>query len=91
MNDPNDLQRFCLRVVHNPIIPVGLHKPEAQRQGGQILTDTSGERSVRQESTGGVNRFFDAIRGVQIVTRDLTPDFKEVVYGLGRELITAHA
>jgi len=35
VNDTNDLQRFYLRMVHksNPIIPVGLHKPEAQRQG----------------------------------------------------------
>jgi len=32
VNDPDDLQRFCLWTVHNPIIPVGLHKPEAQRQ-----------------------------------------------------------
>src|SRR6266567_1974481 len=32
VNDPNDLQRFCLWIVHNPVVPVGLHKPEAQRQ-----------------------------------------------------------
>src|SRR5216684_3691757 len=29
VNDTNDLQRFCLRMIRNPVIPVGLHKPRS--------------------------------------------------------------
>src|SRR5260370_35114904 len=56
VNDPNDLQRFCLRVVHNPVAPVGLHKPEAQRQGSQVFTNTAGARRIRQEAPNDVER-----------------------------------
>src|SRR5260370_11869739 len=39
VNDTNDLQRIYLRMVHksNPIIPVRLPKPEAQRQGDYVF------------------------------------------------------
>src|SRR5260370_313865 len=66
VNDPNDLQRFCLRVVHNPVAPVGLHKPEAQRQGSQVFTNTAGERSIRQEAASDVDGLFNAIGCFQL-------------------------
>src|SRR5882672_3210834 len=91
VDDPNDLQRFFLWMVRNPVIPVGLHNPEAQRQGRQVLTNTAGKWSIGQEAAGSVDRLFDAIGCIKIVGCDVAPDFKEIFYSLGRELVTAHA
>src|SRR6266704_2523081 len=77
--------------LSNPIIPVGLHKPEAQRQGSQVFTNTAGERSIRQEATSDVDRLFNAIGCFQIVACDVAPDFEKIVYSLRGELVTAHA
>ena len=77
VDDPDYLQRFFLWMVHNPIIPVGLYNPEAQRQGRQVLTNTAGEWRIRQEGTGNVDCLFDPIGCIRS-SDAMTPDFKEI-------------
>ena len=91
MNDVNHLQRFYLWIIYDPVISIGLHKPEAQRPGRQVFANMARERSIRQEATSSLDRLFNAIGCFQIVACHVAPDFKEVVYSLGRELVTAHA
>jgi hypothetical protein len=71
VDDPNYLQWFFLWMVHNPVIPVGLYNPEAQRQGRQVLTNSAGEWRIRQEGTGDMDRLFNAIGCIKIVGCDV--------------------
>jgi hypothetical protein len=91
VNQSNDLERLFLWIVHNPVIPIGLQHPEAQRQGRQVFSKTASEGRARQHSAGVVDGCFDAIRRIDIIGCKLFPDFEEVFDGLRRELITAHA
>jgi hypothetical protein len=91
VNNSNDLERFDFRAVYDPIILIGLHKPEAQRQISQVFSKTAGERSLRQEKARIVDRGFDMIRCIHIVIRNIGPNFEEIFDGLRRELVTAPA
>jgi len=91
VDNPNDLQRFFLRVVDNPIIAVGLHEPESQRQISEVFSKTASEGSIGQQSAGIIDRCFDAIRCFNIIAGDVGPDFEEVFDRLRCELVTTHA
>src|SRR5579863_1788491 len=91
MDDPNDAQGHCFWIVHNPVTPIWFHKPEAQRQRRQVLANTSGARRFHQEGARSVDRIFDSVGCVRIVACYVAPDFKQILYRLRSELITAHA
>src|SRR5260370_1749075 len=91
VNDTNDLQWLCLWTVHDPIIPVRLRQPEAQRQRSQVFPYTPGKWSIRKESASGIDRLFNAIRSFGIVLGDVAPDFKKVFNCLRGELVKTHA
>jgi len=61
MKNANDLEWFGSWIVHNPIIPEGLHEPEAQRQRGQIFTNMARQRSIHEKGAGKMNGRFDTI------------------------------
>jgi hypothetical protein len=76
VDNPNDLQRFFLWIVHNPVFPVGFHQPEAQRQRRQVLANTSGAGSIRQEGASRMDRLLDPVGRIKVVPCDVAPNFK---------------
>jgi hypothetical protein len=58
---------------------------------GQILTGMPAQRTFGEQIASLVNGFLDSICCLNAVAGDITPDFEEIVSGLRRELIAAHA
>src|SRR5487761_656365 len=77
-------------IVHNDIFRVGLNHPESQREFGQILADVAAKRPFCQKGASLVNGLLNAIGSIYTITRDVIPDFKEVVRRLRSEAIEIH-
>ena len=69
------MQRLGLRIVDYPAVADRLHRPEAQRQRGQVFTASASERSAREEGARRIERIFDAIGRIYIFFRNIAPDF----------------
>jgi hypothetical protein len=90
MENPNNLQRVCFRILYDEVISVWQGGPKAQSASRQIRPEVARQWRLRQLRTSHVNRLFNAIRRVLAISGDVAPDFKEIVNRLGSELVAGH-
>jgi hypothetical protein len=89
MENADDSQRLLFRVVHNQVVGIRLHHPEADRQGSQLFPDSSRERRFGKEITSPKDRFLNPFGCCGIVLSDETPNVEEIGYSLRRELYSS--
>jgi hypothetical protein len=90
MKNTNNLQRHRFRNAHHPAIPERLNDPETHWKRSQVFADPARMGVAHQEIARGIHRLLDAIRRIDTVSSYVTPDFKQIVYCLWREPISAH-
>jgi hypothetical protein len=62
VEDSDNLQRLRLWIVHDQIVRVGMHNPEANRQPSQVVSLPSSKRRISEKVARSKYSLFDAIR-----------------------------
>ena len=78
MEDANNLQRFLFRVVHNQVVWIRLHCPEADRERSQLFPKSSRERRIGEKIASPKDRVLYPIGCGGIVLCYETPKVEEI-------------
>src|ERR1051325_8149859 len=61
MKNADHFQRLGSGIVHDKIVRIRRYQPETHWMRGQVLTDRTGERRVREEFAGIIDCLLDAV------------------------------